>query len=168
MQYHQMEISPKQAPQPLLSSNETAVLRCLARGMRYDELAKHLSLHIGHVHTLCHSIRKKTGISSTKDRALCREYWLELNKDRGVISLPPITNMPTRAQLAVLNLVAHGKPYKEIAALLGITEQTAMNHAYAGCQKIGLGAYGRYRVLALIEWMKKEHIWIEPDPLEGY
>lgn len=155
------------APTPLLSPQEMAVLRHLARGKNYQETATEMKVSIYHIHTICHGIRRKTGIRSTKDNDACALYWKELHSSPMGI-LPTRTYMPTPGQLGVLRLVAQGTPYNEIAHLLDITEQTARNQASQGCIKIGIGGMGNYRVLALVEWMKKHSLWVEPDPLNGY
>lgn len=154
-------------PLPLLTKTETIVLRLLARGRKYREVSEEMRVNVYHVHTLCNSIRRKTGIISTKDTAACAAYWKEIHSGQTGI-LPARVYYPTPAQLGVLVEIAHGVSYEETAAKLSISVQTARNHASQGCIKMGIGGLGPYRILALTEWLKKHSLWREPDPLEGY
>lgn len=154
-------------PLPLLTETENVVLRLLGRGKKYKEISEEMKVNVYHIHTLCNSIRRKTGIISTKDAAACASYWKEIHSGHTGI-LPARVYYPTPAQLAVLIEIAHGVSYEETARKLSINIQTARNHASQGCIKMGIGELGPYRIQALTEWLKKQSLWREADPLDDY
>lgn len=77
------------------------------------------------LHNLCHSIRKKTGIKSTKDAAECRAWekanphFSPLQKEHG----------PTPKQMEILLRIAAGERYSQICREMVLSLQAAMNLA---------------------------------------
>lgn len=137
-----------------LTHREDAVLRWLARRWSYKQIAEHLKTNAEVVHTYAYQIRQKTKIHDTKDAEQCR-YFLLVHKARHDYPLPH-QKEPTAKQLEVMQMVAEGVSFPEIAQQLGMGLQTAQNHACQGCRRAGI--FQRYRrTEAIREWLAKRH-----------
>lgn len=128
-----------------LSPRESQVLHLISGGYTYDMLSHGLGVTSENIHSVCFSIRRKTGIKSTKNKDECRNYirWGRMG------SRPEKKNPATAKQLEVLRLIAEGLTYRQIAERLRVKVQTVTNHAHDACRRIGRGgcAYSRREIL---------------------
>lgn len=124
-----------------LSRIEKFVLDLLSWGKSYPEVLKameaqrpkwyphkpayvHAFYTMQHLHSLCGSIRKKTGIRDTKDPDECREWsrknrYTPYQQERG----------PTRQQMSILHHLAAGKDYATISKDMHLSMQACLNLA---------------------------------------
>jgi DNA-binding NarL/FixJ family response regulator len=126
-------------PMKRLTPKEIVILRLLASGKTYEEIRFALSLSQACLHTHCHHVRQKTGIVNTKNRDECYAF------QRGFTNPDKVPLLATKAQKAVLALLAQGKSYAEIANTLGIGIQTVQNHASTGAKRLGIHRAGPRR-----------------------
>ena len=134
----------------LLSNRELFVLRKLSFGHSYDHLAMALNVSRACLHTICYHIRKKTGITSTRDVEQCREGLRvcsrrQFHKDG-----------PTPRQIEVFRLLVQRMPYRQIGKLLGYPNpQTVQNIACLGAKRAGIKGAGYQRTRMIEAWLAK-------------
>ncbi len=123
-----------------LSKVERLVLHHLAWGKPYREIVAILNqaratlypekkyvhgfYNSIHLHCICGNIRKKTGISNTKDPVECRQ-WERDNR----YTPKQVEKGPTAQQLQILQLIAEDFTYDQIAQKMGLAKQSILNLA---------------------------------------
>lgn len=107
-------------------------------GARFQIIGPTLRVHFSH-------IRAKTGLQDLGNRALLRKAIEHYDSNKPV----------TEAQWKVLRLRSQGMSYKDIGEELKIDEQTAMNQAWAGRNRLGINARGLPGMKELRYWVKK-------------
>lgn len=147
----------------MLSPSEMETLRLIALGLSASTIRRKLGLNPSTYHTRCYNIRRKTGISSTRDALECH-LWLHQQNPRK--QRAPHRNGPTRSQLAALQLVAAGLGYAQIAQTLSITPQTAQNVISQGCKRAGIPETREKRVLALKRYLRALENPEPADPMD--
>lgn len=118
-----------------LKPKELQVLRLLAEGFNYREIAKQMGEHRAEIHLICHFIRQKTGIESTKSMVQCKS-WLAENPDPTKAKPLPSCKPPTPKQMRAMELYAvYKKSFDQIAWEMGINQQGAQNHLVIGMNR---------------------------------
>lgn len=115
-----------------LPKRQRVILRLLSRGWTYQRIQQYLGIKLETVHSHCGQIRQRTGITNTRDAAMCKKY-MDGIVDNEAASLPV-----TSTQLMVLRFLAKGQTYADIADTMGTTPQTVQNHATIGCRRAGI------------------------------
>lgn len=144
-----------------LSEREVVVLRLLARGNTYQEIAGLLHITLANVHTTACHMRQKTGILDSRNPQECMDYIrgrhpgadARLAYGDGDRTKPVY---PTPRQLEVMRLVAQGTSYAQIALRLGMGLQTVQNAACQGSRRAGLPrSHGLSREHAIRDYLSR-------------
>ncbi len=133
-----------------LTTTEKRLLVLLAQGFPYHELRQSIGCTLSCLHTHLANLRRKTGITNTKDRRECKAFFDGFVEAQREKHLP---GQPTRSQMAVLRLFAEGRTHQQIATQLGLTVGTTMNAVSQGKIRAGLKGCSRER---LVEWLERQ------------
>lgn len=127
-----------------LTKRETEVFDLLAKGRTYRQIAEALGMSRANLHMVCYSIRKKTGIQSTRESKQVANH-----KQMLYFNTEPGCPQPTKKQIEVLRMVAEGKTHKEICSALNMKPSTAFNHASEGYKRFCIPDTGLRRIAQL-------------------
>lgn len=144
-----------------LTNREIKSLVHLADGATYEQIRQlfNPALSLANVHTICHLIRRKTGIAETRDPLECKRYLFKIPKQRIADALSEVestTKDLTENQLIVFRLMAMGRKYRDIAEYMGINAQSVQNLASRACKRAGIIHAGWNRTKLIKEWLLRE------------
>lgn len=146
---------------PRLALREIRLLSYLANGDTYQEIRSLMCMTSANVYTTCSHIRAKTGIQETRDQSECSAYLAKLTREDpqrvadAIDGRKHVVRDLTENQLDVLRLIALGRSYAHIAALLGIRSQSAQNLASRACLRAGITHQGWNRTKFIKEWLRR-------------
>lgn len=149
----------------MLKPKELQTLRLLADGFNYREVAAKLQIHPAELHLICHFIRQKTGIESTKSTLQCKS-WLDENPDPAKAKPLPSSKQPTPKQIRAMELYAvHRKTFDQIGWEMGIGPQGAQNHLVLGMARARIKPrdWSGDRRKEIIEWLAAQAVTMD-DP----
>lgn len=136
-----------------LSELENTVIRLIAQGMSYAEIANELHTDGLHVNNTCARIRQKTGIRSTKTPDGCQRFLAFLPIREAYRKKNPLTHQ----QESVLRLYAQGNSTYTIALAVGMRNvKNAKSVLSQGCKRIGIvNVTGDRRRQELADYFRK-------------
>jgi DNA-binding CsgD family transcriptional regulator len=154
---------------PRLSTREMAVLALLAQGDNLKEIKDYFGISLENVHTICCTLRKKTGIRQTRDAEECKRYLAKLDQSLVERALyPPAAPPPlplTDCQLEAMRLLASGRTYQQIATFLGILPQSVQNLLTRACKCAGITHAGWNRTRYIKEYLARRDGHLPPAPV---
>lgn len=144
----------------ILTKRQRDVLHKLAWGWSAERIMEKFSISSVNFHTICHQIRKRTGIIHTQNAEECRNW----ERGHRPTTPPWYQPGPTKMQLAVMKLRAQAMEYPEIASRLAMGAQTAQNHCSQGCKRAGITGAKHNRIYALRSWFICQDLKNNPEP----
>lgn len=140
-----------------LTKTEALVLRLLAKGFTYPQIADRVKISEPNLHSITYRIRRKTKIRHTRDAEECTNYL------RGVAPVPFTPTEwqqpypPTRKSLEAMGYVSLGRTYNQAAKAMRVKPQAVQNYVSQGCARAGITAKGILRPIAIREYLGTLH-----------
>lgn len=149
---------------PTLTDREITTLKMLAKGKTYLEVGYFFGIRNEKVHAICQQIRKKTGITDTKNRAACAAYVFGIGKEiiLGGLRIKKNKDTPTQGQMQIMLLRAKYLSQIEIAKRLGLCVSTVANALSMACKRARI----RPDPDTITTYLQENGVLEKPDPMD--
>lgn len=112
-----------------LTKQELKVSLMLSNGVSYKTISERLGVSMSTVYNHTHSLRKKTGVTSTRSAEQAATLYTASK-----ITHPTITPIQAKVLRLYTDRLTHG----EIAERLGISKNCSSVHLFNGCHKLNI------------------------------